>query len=63
MSTYRVGLALDPQPEDREYGEQWLALEKAQKMADAYGVNMPVAVWEGDRPLWLYFMGEKFRRS
>lgn len=60
---YRVGIATDPQPEDRIYDCEQQAIEKAQDMVDAYGVKTPIAVWdEQDDPVWLFLLGEQFRK-
>jgi len=39
------------------------AIERAGRMAAAYGFNTPIAVWDdrGD-PAWLFMLGEQFRR-
>lgn len=59
---WRVGLANDPKPEDPVYDDESAAVERGQAMADAYGFNAPVAVWGDDRPVWLFMLGEQFRR-
>lgn len=60
---WKVGRANDPHPEDAVYDSEAAAVERAQKMADAYGFYTPVGVWdERDRPAWLFMLGEQFRR-
>ena len=60
---YRVGRANDPQPEDPTYVREADAIERAQRMADAYGFNAPIGVWDRfGEPVWLFMLGEQFRR-
>ena len=61
---YRVGIATDPQPEDPYCDTQQEAIEKAKRRADC-DFRLPVAVWEGERGeiVWLFLMGEQFRRA
>lgn len=60
---FRVGIANDPKPEDKVYDRDVDAVAKAMLMADVYGFNTPVAVWDsrGD-PAWLFMLGEQFKR-
>lgn len=60
---WRVGRAADPQPEDPVFVTENDAIERARKMADAYGFNTPVAVWNVDEPVWVFLMGQQFRRA
>jgi hypothetical protein len=59
---WRVGKACDPLPEDKTYGDERAAIEKATTMADAYGFNTAIAVWnERDDIVHLFLCGQQFR--
>jgi hypothetical protein len=61
---FRVGFAIDPQPEDRVFDTEQEALEKGRKMADAFGWNTAIAIWdEADEPLWIFLIGGLFKRT
>jgi hypothetical protein len=60
---WRVGIAADPLPEDRRYDDEREAIEAAARMVEAQGWNVAVAVWdERDDPVWLFMLGEQFKR-
>lgn len=58
-----VGVAADPQPEDRIYPSEAAAIEAAAHLAECQGFTRAVAVWdEMDQPLRLFMLGQQFRR-
>lgn len=60
---WRVGVANDPQPEDRVYEDEQAAIQAAHARHEALGFGVPVAVWdERDEPRWVFLLGEQFRR-
>lgn len=64
MSTWRVGHAIDPQPEDKTYDNEREAIERAAHRADCYGFNVPIAVWnDRDEIEHLYLCGQRFKSA
>lgn len=65
MTTYyRVGLAQDfPDPSDKYYDGECVAIDKAESMHAAYGFNLPIVVRDDrDEPVWVFVLGGQFRR-
>ncbi len=57
---YRVGIASRPDPHDMVCATESDAIECAQKMS---GFNTAVAIWDDrDEPVWVFVLGEQFRR-
>jgi hypothetical protein len=60
---FRVGVANDPQETDPVFANEQHAVECAQSTANALGFYVPVVVWDvRAEPLWVFILGEQFRR-
>lgn len=67
LPMFRVGMATSPQAEDPAFVNEAEAIEYAQEQTKIpgklYGFNIPVAIWDQlDNPVWLFILGEQFRR-
>lgn len=58
---WKVGIATDPQPEDKRYSTLDSAMDRAEKMSAAHGFNTPVAIWDSqDVIVHLFLCGQVF---
>lgn len=61
---FKVGVATDPKPEDAIYSTLDSAMDRAEKMASAFGFNTPVAIWDGDAVIVsLFLCGQVFMEA
>ena len=59
---FRVGIATDPQPNDKIYDELHQAIDRAKRMYDAHSYDTPVAVWDEQHVIvYLFVCGQQFR--
>ena len=60
---YIVGIAKWPKVSDQEFDDESAAIERAVCLAREQGFYEAVAVWDEQRdPVWLFMLGEQFRK-
>lgn len=57
---YRVGITNDPQATDATYDSDAEARQAAAELSRS--IRDSVVVWRGDEPVYVFLMGEQFRR-